>query len=190
MLQHACIIGHDLKPLLSFLKAKYQVPLENIRIQDTQILAFLKNPEKVGFDEVLKEYLKEELIPHEKIKDFKTRAEKLELLSVELNALKRLCEYFEKGGLEENLLTLARDIETPFMKVLMGMEFQGFKIDAPYFKRLEQEFKDELKVLERQILDLIGVDFNLNSPKQLGEILYERLGFLKIKAILPMKKAC
>ncbi len=184
MLQHACIIGHDLKPLLSFLKAKYQVPLENIRIQDTQILAFLKNPEKVGFDEVLKEYLKEELVPHEKIKDFKTtsKAEKLELLSVELNALKRLCEYFEKGGLEEGLLTLARDIETPFMKVLMGMEFQGFKIDAPYFKRLEQEFKDELKVLERQILDLIGVDFNLNSPKQLGEVLYEKLGLPKNKS--------
>ncbi|MBH0272428.1 DNA polymerase I [Helicobacter pylori] len=177
MLQHACIIGHDLKPLLSFLKAKYQVSLENIRIQDTQILAFLKNPEKVGFDEVLKEYLKEELIPHEKIKDFKTKSkvEKLELLSVELNALKRLCEYFEKGGLEEGLLALAREIETPFMKVLMGMEFQGFKIDAPYFKRLEQEFKNELHVLERQILELIGVDFNLNSPKQLSEILYEKL---------------
>ncbi|WP_121294199.1 DNA polymerase I [Helicobacter pylori] len=175
MLQHACIIGHDLKPLLSFLKAKYQVSLENIRIQDTQILAFLKNPEKVGFDEVLKEYLKEDLIPHEKIKDFKTKAEKLELLSVELNALKRLCEYFEKGGLEENLLSLAKEIETPFVKVLMGMEFQGFKIDAPYFKRLEQEFKNELHVLERQILDLIGVDFNLNSPKQLSEILYEKL---------------
>ncbi|MCQ2718588.1 DNA polymerase I [Helicobacter pylori] len=184
MLQHACIIGHDLKPLLSFLKAKYQVSLENIHIQDTQILAFLKNPEKVGFDEVLREYLKEDLISHEKIKDFKTKskAEKLELLSVELNALKRLCEYFETGGLEENLLTLAKDIETPFMKVLMGMEFQGFKIDAPYFKRLEQEFKDELKVLERQILDLIGVDFNLNSPKQLGEVLYEKLGLPKNKS--------
>ncbi|GAA8349561.1 DNA polymerase I [Helicobacter pylori] len=184
ILQHACIIGHDLKPLLSFLKAKYQVSLENIRIQDTQILAFLKNPEKVGFDEVLKEYLKEDLIPHEKIKDFKTKskAEKSELLSVELNALKRLCEYFEKGGLEEGLLTLARDIETPFVKVLMGMEFQGFKIDAPYFKRLEQEFKDELNVLERQILDLIGVDFNLNSPKQLGEILYDKLGLPKNKS--------
>ncbi len=182
MLQHACIIGHDLKPLLSFLKAKYQVPLENIRIQDTQILAFLKNPEKVGFDEVLKEYLKEELVPHEKIKDFKTKAEKLELLSVELNALKRLCEYFEKGGLEENLLSLAREVETPFVKVLIGMEFQGFKIDAPYFKRLEQEFKNELHVLERQILDLIGVDFNLNSPKQLSEILYEKLGLPKNKS--------
>ncbi|WRC84136.1 DNA polymerase I [Helicobacter pylori] len=177
MLQHAQIIGHDLKPLLSFLKAKYQVSLENIRIQDTQILAFLKNPEKVGFDEVLKEYLKEELIPHEKIKDFKTKSKagKLELLSVELNALKRLCEYFEKGGLEENLLALAREVETPFVKVLMGMEFQGFKIDAPYFKRLEQEFKNELHVLEHQILELIGVDFNLNSPKQLSEILYEKL---------------
>ncbi len=182
ILQHACIIGHDLKPLLSFLKAKYQVSLENIRIQDTQILAFLKNPEKVGFDEVLKEYLKEDLIPHEKIKDFKAKAEKLELLSVELNALKRLCEYFEKGGLEEGLLTLARDIETPFVKVLMGMEFQGFKIDVPYFKRLEQEFKDELKVLECQILDLIGVDFNLNSPKQLSEVLYEKLGLPKNKS--------
>ncbi|MGL2831058.1 DNA polymerase I [Helicobacter pylori] len=184
MLQHACIIGHDLKPLLSFLKAKYQVSLENIRIQDTQILAFLKNPEKVGFDEVLKEYLKEDLIPHEKIKDFKTtsKAEKLEQLSLELNALKRLCEYFETGGLEEDLLTLAKEIETPFMKVLMDMEFQGFKIDAPYFKRLEQEFKDELKVLERQILDLIGVDFNLNSPKQLGEVLYEKLGLPKNKS--------
>ncbi len=177
MLQHAQIIGHDLKPLLSFLKAKYQVSLEDIRIQDTQILAFLKNPEKVGFDEVLKEYLKEELILHEKIKDFKTKskAEKLEQLDMELNALKRLCEYFEKGGLEEGLLALAREVETPFVKVLMGMEFQGFKIDVPYFKRLEQEFKNELHVLERQILELIGVDFNLNSPKQLSEILYEKL---------------
>ncbi len=182
MLQHAQIVGHDLKPLLSFLKAKYQVPLENIRIQDTQILAFLKNPEKVGFDEVLREYLKEELVPHEKIKDFKAKAEKLEQLNMELNALKRLCEYFEKGGLEEDLLSLAREIETPFMKVLMDMEFQGFKIDAPYFKRLEQEFKDELKVLEHQILDLIGVDFNLNSPKQLGEILYEKLELPKNKS--------
>ncbi len=177
MLQHVQIIGHDLKPLLSFLKAKYQVSLENIRIQDTQILAFLKNPEKVGFDEVLKEYLKEEWIPHEKIKDFKTKSKagKLEQLDRELNALKRLCEYFEKGGLEENLLALAREVETPFMKVLIGMEFQGFKIDVPYFKRLEQEFKNELHVLERQILELIGVDFNLNSPKQLSEILYEKL---------------
>ncbi|MFP6299661.1 DNA polymerase I [Helicobacter pylori] len=184
ILQHAQIIGHDLKPLLSFLKAKYQVSLENIRIQDTQILAFLKNPEKVGFDEVLKEYLKEDLISHEKIKDFKTtsKAEKSERLNMELNALKRLCEYFEKGGLEEGLLALAKEIETPFMKVLMGMEFQGFKIDAPYFKRLEQEFKDELKVLERQILDLIGMDFNLNSPKQLGEVLYEKLGLPKNKS--------
>ncbi|GAA9845307.1 DNA polymerase I [Helicobacter pylori] len=184
MLQHAHIIGHDLKPLLSFLKAKYQVPLENIRIQDTQILAFLKNPEKVGFDEVLKEYLKEELIPHEKIKDFKTKskAEKLERLDMELNALKRLCEYFEQGGLEEGLLALAREVETPFVKVLMGMEFQGFKIDAPYFKQLEQEFKNELHVLERQILDLIGVDFNLNSPKQLGEVLYEKLELPKNKS--------
>lgn len=184
MLQHACIIGHDLKPLLSFLKAKYQVSLENIRIQDTQILAFLKNPEKVGFDEVLKEYLKEELILHEKIKDFKTKSKagKSEQLDRELNALKRLCEYFEKGGLEEGLLALAREVETPFMKVLMGMEFQGFKIDAPYFKHLEQEFKNELHVLERQILDLIGVDFNLNSPKQLSEILYEKLELPKNKS--------
>ncbi|GAA7019954.1 DNA polymerase I [Helicobacter pylori] len=184
MLQHAQIIGHDLKPLLSFLKAKYQVSLENIRIQDTQILAFLKNPEKVGFDEVLKEYLKEEWIPHEKIKDFKTKSKvgKLEQLDMELNALKRLCEYFEKGGLEEGLLALAREVETPFVKVLMGMEFQGFKIDAPYFKRLEQEFKNELHVLERQILELIGVDFNLNSPKQLSEILYEKLELPKNKS--------
>ncbi|MFP6289377.1 DNA polymerase I [Helicobacter pylori] len=184
MLQHAQIIGHDLKPLLSFLKAKYQVSLENIRIQDTQILAFLKNPEKVGFDEVLREYLKEELIPHEKIKDFKTKSKagKLEQLDMELNTLKRLCEYFEKGGLEEGLLSLAREVETPFMKVLMGMEFQGFKIDAPYFKRLEQEFKNELHVLEHQILELIGVDFNLNSPKQLSEVLYEKLGLPKNKS--------
>ncbi|MUU68278.1 DNA polymerase I [Helicobacter pylori] len=184
MLQHAQIIGHDLKPLLSFLKAKYQVSLENIRIQDTQILAFLKNPEKVGFDEVLKQYLKEELIPHEKIKDFKTKSKagKLEQLDMELNALKRLCEYFEKGGLEENLLALAREVETPFVKVLMGMEFQGFKIDAPYFKHLEQEFKNELHVLERQILELIGANFNLNSPKQLSEVLYEKLELPKNKS--------
>ncbi|GAA7529391.1 DNA polymerase I [Helicobacter pylori] len=184
MLQHAQIIGHDLKPLLSFLKAKYQVSLEAIRIQTPQTLAVLKKPEKGGVDEVLKEYLKEEWIPNEKIKDFKTKSKagKLEQLDRELNALKRLCEYFEKGGLEEGLLALAREVETPFMKVLMGMEFQGFKIDASYFKRLEQEFKNELHVLERQILELIGVDFNLNSPKQLSEILYEKLELPKNKS--------
>ncbi len=96
ILQHACIIGHDLKPLLSFLKAKYQVPLENIRIQDTQILAFLKNPEKVGFDEVLKEYLKEDLIPHEKIKDFKTtsKAEKIRAIEYGIKRFKAFVRVF------------------------------------------------------------------------------------------------
>lgn len=97
---------------------------------------------------------------------------------------------FWKRGLEEGLLALAREVETPFMKVLMGMEFQGFKIDAPYFKRLEQEFKNELHVLERQILELIGVDFNLNSPKQLSEILYEKLELPKNKSRSTDEKAC
>ncbi|AFI05939.1 DNA polymerase I [Helicobacter cetorum] len=177
MLKNAHIIGHDLKTLLSFLKAKYKVPLENIQLQDTQILAFLKNSEKVKFDEVLNAYLKEDLITHEEIKDFntKSKAEKLEHMSLELKALKRLCEYFENGGLEESLLVLAKEIEMPFMKVLIDMEFQGFKIDVNYFTQLEQEFKNSLSELESKILDLIGIDFNLNSPKQLSEVLYEKL---------------
>ena len=67
------------------------------------------------------------------------------------------------------------EIELPIIEVLSGMEKEGIKIDEKYLKSLEKDFKNELIALENKIFKESGEDFNLNSPKQLGEILFNKL---------------
>ncbi len=68
------------------------------------------------------------------------------------------------------------EIELPLMEVLDTMRDVGVKIDVPYLKTLSEKFHKELTKLETAIYGHAGVEFNINSPKQLGEILYDTLG--------------
>ena len=70
---------------------------------------------------------------------------------------------------------LLNDIEMPLVEVLVDMEWEGIAIDRELFARISVELAGDLNQLERQIAALAGSDLNLNSPKQLGALLYEKL---------------
>ncbi|MBI3291486.1 MAG: DNA polymerase I, partial [Elusimicrobia bacterium] len=83
----------------------------------------------------------------------------------------RLAPLLKEKGLER----LFYDVEMPLVKVLADMEQIGIAVDVPYLKELGQQFVEEMAVLQRAIHRLAGQEFNLNSPKQLAFILFEKL---------------
>jgi len=76
---------------------------------------------------------------------------------------------------EEYLMKIASQVEFPFIKVLNNMENKGIKIDLDFFENLKQKSKENLLLLTKAIFELSEVEFNINSPKQLGEILFDTL---------------
>jgi DNA polymerase-1 len=76
---------------------------------------------------------------------------------------------------EQELDSLYRDLELPLIEVLADMEMWGVKIDTKALKTLSAELQDELDHLQKKIFEICGVEFNLNSPQQLGEILFNKL---------------
>lgn len=85
-------------------------------------------------------------------------------------------EEYSKKIEEDNLHFLFYDVENKLSKVLFDMEQSGFKIDQAILESLKQKYNIELEELEKQIYDLAGEKFNINSPKQLGEILFDKMG--------------
>jgi DNA polymerase I len=75
----------------------------------------------------------------------------------------------------ENVRELYSEIELPLAKVLADVEMTGVKIDAAILARMSEEFAGELAELTHQIYDLAGESFDIDSPKQLGQILFEKL---------------
>ncbi len=81
---------------------------------------------------------------------------------------------------KEGLIDLYRDLELPLNDVLFDMEQAGFKIDRDALLRMSSDFEKRLNALSTEIISLAGENFNINSPKQLGIVLFEKLG-LKTK---------
>ena len=77
--------------------------------------------------------------------------------------------------------TLFTDMELPLSEVLGQMEILGIKVDANRLNEMKEEFSERLKQIEQKIYELAGEEFNLNSPKQLGVILFEKMGLPVIK---------
>lgn len=76
---------------------------------------------------------------------------------------------------DNNMTSLYHDIELPLVDVLVRMEQEGVNIDRKYLERYSLELGKERNLLEQEIFDYAGGPFNINSPKQLGIILYEKL---------------
>ena len=87
----------------------------------------------------------------------------------------QLKEIFDKEIKNNNLNEIFSEIELPIIEVLSFMEKEGIKIDEKYLKSIENDFQNELTVLGKRIFKESGEEFNLNSPKQLGEILFNKL---------------
>ena len=82
---------------------------------------------------------------------------------------------------DQGLAELMDTIEMPLVTVLAKMEMAGIKVDAAELFRMSQEFEGELAELEKGIYDLAGEKFNINSPQQMGEILFEKLNLTPTK---------
>ncbi|XOU94143.1 MAG: DNA polymerase I [Candidatus Kerfeldbacteria bacterium] len=87
----------------------------------------------------------------------------------------RLCNYFKEELEEKQLLKLMREIEMPLVKVIADIEKNGVKIDVKFLEKLSKQTGATLEKLEQDIYKAAGVTFNINSPKQLKEILFEKL---------------
>ncbi len=96
-------------------------------------------------------------------------------------SLNVLFNKFIKQLKEEYVERLYYDVELPLWRVLFDMESQGFKIDLTELDNLSKQYKEELNNLTKQIILLAGEEFNINSPKQLGYIIYEKLNLGKGK---------
>jgi len=84
----------------------------------------------------------------------------------------KLLEQVKETG---NLYDIFVEIEKPLMRVIKEMEKNGIKLDVKYLEGLSKTMHQELKTLETEIWRLAEVEFNINSPKQLGEILFDKL---------------
>ena len=91
------------------------------------------------------------------------------------------CDRLEKELNETNQRKLLDEIELPLARVLGDMELCGFLVDTKGLENLSEELKRRIEIIEKEIYCLVGHEFNLNSPKQLGVALFEELG-------LPAKK--
>lgn len=87
----------------------------------------------------------------------------------------QLRQYFEPKLKEIGLLELFSDMEMPLIHVLAEMEKNGVKIDEKVLRNYSVILKEELKKFEEEIYSLAGSQFNINSPKQLGEILFDKM---------------
>jgi DNA polymerase-1 len=87
----------------------------------------------------------------------------------------RLKELFEPQLKTEGLEKVFYDIEMPLVEVLAKMELNGIKLDVKFLNRLSAEAEIDIKDLESQIYKLTGQEFNINSPKQLKEVLFDKL---------------
>ncbi|MCS7030922.1 MAG: DNA polymerase I [Gloeomargarita sp. SKYG116] len=81
-----------------------------------------------------------------------------------------------------SLYRVFREIELPLEPVLAAMEYQGIALDLQVLQQLSQEFDRQLQAVEKRAHELVGQEFNLNSPKQLSTLLFETLGLNKKKA--------
>ncbi len=87
-----------------------------------------------------------------------------------------LCDKLTATLEEQGLTPLLRDIELPLSVVLAEMEYAGFAVDAKGIELFGDRLNDRIGQLESEIWSLVGYEFNINSPKQLGQALFEKLG--------------
>ena len=179
------VVGQNLKFDLSLLYNR--LGLERIEPEaDTMILAWLLDPgSRVGLDALMQKFLGYTM---KSFKETVKKGEDFSSVALEEAAFYaaedawatrklyfRLRELFEKGGLE-HLLKEAKEVEFPFINVLIAMETLGIRVDTSHLQRLGEELRRELARLTEEIHALAGTEFNIKSTQQLGNVLFGTLG--------------
>ncbi len=176
-------IGQNLKYDISMLE-QYDISVKG-QLFDTMLAHYLLEPEqRHNMDYLAEVYLNYLTIPIEDLigkgRQQKTMREvPVELVKeyaaedadITLQLYEKLLPLLKENGVEK----LFYDIEMPLVPVLSRMEANGVKIDTENLQQISETFGGEIKKIEAQIFEQSGAPFNIASPKQLGEILFEKL---------------
>ena len=164
------VIGYDLKSQFKKLN-DFGISFNGICF-DNKIAHYLVNPDlNHDFKTLCESYLN--YTPNIDNEDLKFLSMEKSDLNYQLYNF--LISDLKKGGLED----LFKKIEMPLLKVLSTMELNGIKLDSEFLKELSNKFHKELKELEKSIFKLSNQDFNLASPKQLGEVLFGQMKIIE-----------
>lgn len=177
-------IGQNLKYDIKVLH-KYNISVQG-KLFDTMLAHYLINPDmRHNMDVLAETYLNytpvsiTELIG-KKGKNQKSMrdvsiAEQTEYAVEDADITLQLKEHFEKELGEANTQKLFDEIELPLLRVLADMELEGINLDEDFLKSLSSELENDIANLEKAIYEDAGEEFNIASPKQLGEILFGKL---------------
>ncbi len=178
-------IGQNIKYDMIVLKNE-GVNLQGVAC-DTMLASYLLDPSRRGhsLDDLAEIYLEHKMIP---ITDLiGTGKKQISFAEVEIDQASeyscedadvtfRLSTIMTPRLLEAGLEDLFLNVELPVISVLTDMELTGVRVNSDYLKKLSIEFGENLKQIEREIYDLAGEEFNINSTQQVGEILFNKLG--------------
>ena len=165
--------------------ANHGVTVRGVDI-DTMIASYLLNPtrRRHGLDDLAQDILGHKMISFREVTagqkqgpDFsKVAVEKAKNYSCEdVHVTALISDTLLERLMDKGLYDLFRNIEMPLIPVLVHMEMAGILVDYSSMAKLSMEFSARLKDIEQEIFELAGEKFNLNSPKQLGNILFEKL---------------
>ncbi len=156
---------------------------------DSMIAAFMLNPDRPqNLDQLSLDFLNYRKISTRQIIGDKKTAISMkdapveqvaEYASEDADCVMRLYPLMKKSLQEHSMEKLFSGIEIPLIPVLTEMEHTGVRMDTEFLNRLSGEYEIRMSELERKIMDESGVTFNINSPQQMGEMLFERMQIQK-----------
>lgn len=152
---------------------------------DTMIMHYLIEPElRHGMDYLAETYLKYKPVPIETLIGKGTRQlsmrdvppERVAAYAAEdADVTLQLYRFFAPKLREEGLQELYSTIEAPLIEVLVSMEFEGIRLDSDFLKKYAVELGKKIAEVEQKIYSDAGFQFNIASPRQIGEVLFERM---------------
>lgn len=160
---------HDTKPLYAA-GERLGVTLTNVQM-DTMLAGYLLNPSASGYD-VLR-LAQEYGVP---VPPCVQIAEQEREAAQQAAVMPRLCEQLARLVAENGQAKLLYEVELPLARVLAGMEQVGFEADRKGIEAFGEMLSDRIHNIVREIYNAVGYEFNLNSPRQLGEALFNKLG--------------
>lgn len=177
-------IGQNLKYDIQVMR-NYDVHVKG-PIFDTMLAHFLMDPESAnGMDQLADKYLNYKTISYESLVGPKGKNQKTideidpekvtDYACEDADITLQLKETFEKEIAESKLEKLLHDVEEPLSFVLADMEYEGVKVDTDSLEKMSKELDEESRKAQDEIFKIAGVEFNIGSPKQLGEILFDKL---------------
>ncbi len=184
-------LGYNLKDDYISLKP-YGIKLENIYFDITIAEYLIDSMSSTSYEcsAIAMKYLTKKVKTKEELLGKGVKAKKYQDLDFEelsshisqiIDTVKNVMPIMEENLKESNMDGLLYHVEMPLVEVLADMEYEGVKVDKEKLNELGSQFKEIIKKLESEIYKISGEEFNINSPKQLGVILFEKLGLPVIK---------